>query len=224
VSAARRPSDEATGAFLEAADWFIDVVARPEVAAGWLIPSALEGYTTGGLVAHGALAGILRLDHVLDQEEPIGGKSLAVAEYFGPNRRAESNRDDPLLDWARAAGEEMASSGHDHVVQTCREGRDRLAQTLPALPVGRAVPVLRVRGGTTPLSGYLVTRILELIVHGDDVIASVPALEVPEPPTAAVRACLTLCVELAEARVGGMAALRAFTRAERSAPDVLRVL
>jgi len=36
--------------------------------------------------------------------------------------------------------------------------------------------------------------------------------------------CLLVCVELARARVGDIAALRAFTRSERAAPDALRVL
>jgi hypothetical protein len=85
------------------------------------------------------------------------------------------------------------------------------------------VPVLRVAGAYTPLSEYLPTRILEAIVHGDDVRSSVPNLQVPGPPSAAVTVCLDVCMELARARVGDLGALRAFSRSERATPEALRV-
>ncbi len=91
-------------------------------------------------------------------------------------------------------------------------------------PATRAVPVLRLRGRQVALRDYLRTRVLELVVHGDDVVCSVPGLTVPDPPRSAVRVSLGVCLELAEARVGGLAVLRGFTRAERSQPGVLRVL
>ncbi|HEY2213594.1 MAG TPA: hypothetical protein VGH31_00965, partial [Acidimicrobiales bacterium] len=67
-------------------------------------------------------------------------------------------------------------------------------------------------------------RILELIVHGDDLVASIPGLRVPDPPAAAIDVCVSVCLELARARVGDVAVLRAFTRAERAEEGALRVL
>ena len=92
------------------------------------------------------------------------------------------------------------------------------------MPASRPIPIIRVPGGQVTLSEYLPTRILEVIVHGDDVVCSVPGLHVPDPPPAAIAASLAVCVELARARVGDLASLRAFTRAERSLPEALRVL
>jgi hypothetical protein len=41
--------------------------------------------------------------------------------------------------------------------------------------------VIRMAGAYAPLSEYLPTRILEAIVHGDDVGSIVPDLQVPDP-------------------------------------------
>jgi len=56
------------------------------------------------------------------------------------------------------------------------------------------------------------------------VVASIAGLEVPAPPTDAVDVCVSVCLELARARVGDVAVLRAFTRAERAEEGALRVL
>jgi hypothetical protein len=88
----------------------------------------------------------------------------------------------------------------------------------------RAVPVIRVAGGQVCLQDYLRTRVLEVIIHADDVACSVAGLVVADPPRAAVDVTLGVCLEMARARVGDVGALRAFTRGERAAPDALRVL
>jgi hypothetical protein len=74
------------------------------------------------------------------------------------------------------------------------------------------------------LSDYLRTRVLEVIVHGDDLASSVPAMRVPVPPPDAVGVSLGVCMELARERIGDLASLRAFTRMERALPDALRIL
>jgi hypothetical protein len=99
-----------------------------------------------------------------------------------------------------------------------------MATLLPALRADRAVPLLRLPDAATSLADYLRTRVLELVVHGDDVVASVAGLVVADPPAAAVETCLGLCMELARAQLGDLQALRAFTRSERAAPDALRIL
>ena len=88
----------------------------------------------------------------------------------------------------------------------------------------RPVAVIRVSGAQTSLREYLRTRVLELVVHGDDLVCSVPGLAAPDPPPGSLEVSLAVCLELAQARVGGLAALRAFTRSERALPGALRVL
>jgi hypothetical protein len=102
--------------------------------------------------------------------------------------------------------------------------RDHLVGLLDEASATRAVAVIRVGGAQIALRDYLRTRVLELVVHGDDLVCSVPNLVVPAPPAGSLEVSLHVCLELAQDRVGGLAALRSFTRSERALPGALRVL
>jgi hypothetical protein len=210
--------------YLAAVDWLTAVIGLPEVAAAWDRPSALADYSVGGVAAHAVHGGLLRLEGLLREPAPPFVHAVSVADYFGPNRVSHPGDVDPLFVALRARSEAVAQRGPDALVTSCRESRAALADRLRHSEADRPVAVARVPGGTTPLSDYLRTRVLEVVVHGDDLMASVEGLRTPEPPAAAVEVCLLVCVELARARVGDMAALRAFSRSERAAPDALRVL
>ncbi|MGP0031768.1 MAG: maleylpyruvate isomerase N-terminal domain-containing protein [Acidimicrobiales bacterium] len=210
-------------AYLGAVDWLALVLGHPEVAAAWTEPSALNRYSVGGVAAHAVYGGVVRTVQYLQEPEPASGSSVTVPAFYGPNRMADPDQDDELFVTLRAGAEKIARRGPDALLAICRNAGAELSVLLPGADAGRAVPVLRVPGGTVPLRGYLRTRLLEIVVHGDDLVASVPGLGLPAPPAPAVEACLALCVELARAQLGDLDALRAFTRSERAAPDGLRV-
>jgi hypothetical protein len=165
---------------------------------------------------------VLWLEQVLRDAEPVGLRRVRVPEYMGLNR-VDGEHDDPFGASLRSAAESFAETGAHIVAAALTVSRDELVNLLGAAPATRAVPVIRVTGAYTPLSEYLPTRILEAVVHGDDVASSVPGLEVPDPPSEAVGVCLEVCLELARARVGDLESLRAFTRVERANLDALRV-
>ena len=73
------------------------------------------------------------------------------------------------------------------------------------------------------LDDYLITRLLEVVVHTDDLAVSlgIEPPDFPRPATAAVIDCL---LEVARRRHGDIAVVRAFTRRERDRPEALRVL
>jgi len=48
--------DGVVSAFAAAGEWFVDIAGRDDVAARWHEPSALVGYTVGGVVGHAAAA------------------------------------------------------------------------------------------------------------------------------------------------------------------------
>jgi hypothetical protein len=73
------------------------------------------------------------------------------------------------------------------------------------------------------IEAYVATRVVELVVHSDDLATSVALPPLAVPPTAAAVA-IEIFVELARARTGDLEVIRAFTRSERSKPDILRVL
>jgi hypothetical protein len=216
------PEDVAT--YFGAVEWLLDVLGRDEVARAWLEPSALTRYSTGGIAAHAVQGGILRLEQLLLEPEPTGTRRVDIPEFFGPNRMASVDDDDPLFVLLRAGAEDGAGAGPAALLETARQSVTALEELLPATPADRAIPLVRVPDGQVPLSEYLRTRVLEVVVHGDDVVASIDGWHPPDPPEVAVDVCLTMCLQLARARAGGVGALRAFTRAERAVSDALRVL
>jgi len=83
---------------------------------------------------------------------------------------------------------------------------------VPTLPAGR---VVAVGDWGLALDDYLVTRLLELVVHMDDLAVS---LGTPTPglPAAATDTKITLLARIAAWRHGPLAVTRALARAERA--------
>lgn len=214
-------SREEVDTYLGAIDWLRGILARAEVSKAWDQPSSLAHYSVGGIAAH-AVHGVLWLEQVLKDTEPLGLRRVKVPEYLGLNR-LDGEEDDAFSASLRAAAEAFAQTGAGLVTTALTASRDELVALLSAASAARAIPVIRVMGGQAPLSEYLSTRVLEAIVHGDDVVSSVRGLRVADPPPATVRVSLQVCLELAQARVGDLEALRAFTRVERALPEALRV-
>jgi hypothetical protein len=210
-------------AYLDAVDWLVDVIRLDEVCESWNQPSVLAHYSVGGVAAH-AVHSVIWLEQVLDDTAPAGLREVTLAEFFGPNRVDPGAGDDRFAAALRSAAEAFALTGAALVADACVASRAGLANRLAETPAARPIPVIRVPGGQVPLHTYLRTRVLEVVVHGDDVACSVVGLETPDPPRAAVDVTLGVCLELARARVGDLGALRAFVRAARCAPDALRVL
>jgi hypothetical protein len=215
-------SQDLVDAYLGGVDWFQDILGREEVREAWEQPSLLSEYTVGGLAAH-AVHGVVWLEQLLQDTEPVGLRRVSVFEFFGLNR-AEKEGVDPIAASLRSAAEAFALTGADAVTAACTTARDELVGLLHGAATERAIPVLRVAGGQVALRDYVRTRVLEVVVHGDDIVCSVPGLMTPEPPFRATEVSLEVCLELARARVGDLGTLRGFTRTERALPDPLRVL
>lgn len=210
-------------AFFEAADVASDVLASDAVEQRWHEPSAVEGFSVGGLAGH-VYAAVRRLEVALDEPLPESPKMVALPGFYGVNR--VDHMDDltkglhPLI---REDGERRAQYGAASVHDRFGEVVSRLRERLSKERADRLVPVVQVPDGVVPLDGYLATRVVELVVHSDDIATSVALLPVSLPATAA-SVVIDVCVELARARSGDLDVVRAFTRAERANPDTLRVL
>jgi len=89
-----------------------------------------------------------------------------------------------------------------------------LRSALPAEPAGRLVRPSWV-SWTLTLDDFLITRMMEIAVHSDDLALSVGAAT-PELPPAVLDPVLDLLVRLAARRHGPTAVLRALTRSERA--------
>lgn len=212
-------------ALWSALDAAVDVVTRPEVAGAWDQPSALDGLTVGGLVAH-LLVAAERTALVLETEAPsaAGVRIVTIPEFYGPNRIDDAaDLADGMPALLRQGATARADQGVDAVLAEVAALPVRLRGVVDGAGDDRLVPVIQVRGGAARLDDYLVTRVIELVVHTDDVACSV-GLAVPEIPADVFAWVAPAFVELAVARSGSRAVVRAFTRRERADADVLRVL
>ena len=215
-------SRDLVGAYLGGVDWLLDILGRAEVRGAWAQPSLLPDYSVGGLAAH-AVHGVVWLEQLLKDTQPVGLRRVSVFEFFGPNR-VEKESVDPIAVSLQSAAEAFAHTGADAVTAACTTSRKELLGLLEGGSSDRAVPVLRVAGGRVALCDYLRTRVLEVVVHGDDIVCSLPGLTSPDPPVRSMEVSLGVCLELARARVGDLGTLRGFARTERAVADPLRVL
>jgi uncharacterized protein (TIGR03083 family) len=209
-------------AFASAARAAADALALPVVADRWDAPSALTGMTVGALAAH-LDAGNRRFEALLAAPEPTEGPALGIGAYYGINRIEgdATASDDPVHAWIRDDAAHQAEAGPVEVLATFSARIDRLLAIVPSMPAGRWLSC-RVPGARARFDDYLATRVVELAVHTDDLLVSVGVPDrAPDSPVADV--ALAVAWELARARSGDLAVLRACFRGERAGP-VLPVL
>lgn len=209
-------------AYLLAARSALDLAGRPDVAARWTAPSALTGMTVGGVTAH-------LLSQILAVRETLAGPApddtvevLGLAEHY---RRAAWRRSDEGADQVkgaiRASAETHAGDGPTALLESTHAVLAGLAAVLPGLD-----PRLPVRPAwlawALRLDDFLLVRTLEIVVHCDDLVASV-GLEPVAFPEPVVRPVLGILLDLAVDRHGQAAVLRALARRER-APETIAAL
>ena len=205
-------------AFLDAAGAAAEVLAHPDVAAQWENDSTLSMFSVAALAGH-LLRGITVVEQYLEGPEP-DGQPVSAPEYFhvlgvSPDVSAPGN------EAIRARGAQMAAGGPSAVASEARAAASRLSAILPGLDLARR---MRVVGDVVISVGeYLRTRVVELVVHGENLTASVgiaaPSLR---PETSSV--AIDTLVDLARLRHGDGAVLLALARRERDTVEALRVL
>ena len=195
--------------FIAALDRAVDVAGRPEVAARWDEPSALPELTVRGLAGHLCRTATVVLQY-LDAPEPGPEHLLDASQYYA----AVMTKDiyDAGNTGVRERGEEFAAAGHDGVIATARAARDALARRLADEPTDRRVAV--IGGLRLNIDEYVATRLVEVVVHTDDLAVSV-GIESPEPEPAAASLVVDTVLGVARIRHGDLAILRALVRAER---------
>ena len=203
--------------FLDAAAVAADLLAQPEVAQRWDLDSVLEHCPVSALSGH-LLRALTTVDTYL-AFRPSGAEPVSAAEYFA--RLVTSDIDTPANQAIRARGADMAAGGPAEVARAASAAAGQLPARLAGEDPGR---LLKVAGGLVmSLQEYLKTRVVELIIHGDDLAASVGVAFGPVSPGATAMAISTL-VEVARVRHGDLPVLRALARRERDSVQALRVL
>ncbi|WP_327011367.1 maleylpyruvate isomerase N-terminal domain-containing protein [Dactylosporangium sp. NBC_01737] len=205
--------------YLTAASTAARLLAAPEVAAAWHGPSALPKLSVRGLAGH--LAGqIFFIPKVL--AEPVPAEEvIGLHEYYARVHWIGSDLDDAFNVLIRSSGEDDAADGPAALAARVEATVAELRTVLPAAPDR---PVRRPTWGawSIGLDDFVASRLLEVVVHSDDLAHSV-GVATPEFPAAAVQTVVDILSRIAVRRHGATSVLRALSRAER-APATISAL
>lgn len=205
--------------YLDAADVAVSLLADPAVAAGWGQPSALEKFSVGGLAAHLSRQ-ITRVVDVLEGPAPAG-PPVAAIDHYGQSAWVSADLDSDINVGIRTRSEQDAEAGALAVLSGTADAVAELRRRLPAEPADRLVRPPWM-GWALTLDDFLLTRMLEISVHCDDLAVSVGVAS-PPLPAAVTGPVLELLHRLAVRRHGATAVLRALSRAERAPATIAAI-
>jgi hypothetical protein len=200
--------------YVEAARIALDLASAPEVRADWDRESACAGMTVGGLTHH-LLQQIVNSVRLLEAA-PVDEQPIALLEHYARAAWVKAGHDDDVNVTIREGSDAEAANGAHHVLTVAK---DALKQLPALLAAPRSPDLVRIpwQGWSLATDDFLVTRAMELVVHADDLAASVD-LPTPEFPEDVVAAVLSLLSGVAVRRHGQAAVVRALSRPQR-APD-----
>lgn len=198
-----------------AVDRLTDLVGAREVADAWARESALPGMTVGGLARHL----VSQPECAVEFLTAPGAPDAPVLTLVGHYERVDwliAPTDAPENTSIRDDFNQMALAGHAESVEALARAREQLPAAMAGAGSTTYVPW---QDCALPTDDFLVVRLMEIMVHADDLACSVgvptPAFshEVAEP-------VLALLAALAARRHGQDAVLRTLSRAERAAGPV----
>lgn len=191
----------------------MDLALSAPVTDQWSEGSACEGMTVGGLAHH--LTGQLDTLVSLYAAAPDDSKPIAPLEHYRRAAWVTSGHDDHVNVEIRTDADARAAGG------PAAQLADRTAVALESLPaavagVGDGDPVLIPwQGWSLTAHDFAVTRLMEMVVHADDLAASV-GVETPKFGDEAVRLVVDLLAGVAVHRHGQAAVVRALSRPQRA--------
>ena len=193
--------------FFAGAEVVRSAIADPTVVAAWSRPSVLEGQLVGGLAGHLARGGAWVVTELLDAGPTQAPVTLHTAAAYvatvvseAPPSTHQVNRD---------RGAEIGAVGPATLASQLDERLADLRDRLPGLDP--ATPVEVVGGHVVALEPFLLTRLVEQVVHLDDLARSVQR----EPwayPADGYDTVLAIGMDVARAKSGPDALLRALYR------------
>lgn len=203
---------------VEAAD---AILRTPSLEGAWDDASALPELTTGALAAHLVRAvGTLATYASSATGSVAQGPGISAAEYFVAVIDDPADLWSPVNQGVRQRSRDDAAPGHAAVLERWRQATSTARQALDTLADDHLLAV--AAGLVLTLDQYLRTRIVELVVHTDDLALSL-GLEPPTPAPEAAGAAVHTLLDVARLRHGELGILRAMSRRDRQGCDVLQV-
>jgi hypothetical protein len=176
--------------------------------------------TVGGLAFHLAdQAGIVvrLLGDPPRDEEPI-----PVLEHYRRAAWVHTGLDEEFNVGIREGADEKATAGPDALAAQLRADLAALPHALSGPLTGERVPDavhIPWQGWSLSSQDFLVTRLMEMMVHADDLAASVD-LDTPQFPGPVVEAVVALLAAVAVDTHGQTAVVRALSRPQRAPASV----
>jgi hypothetical protein len=203
-------------AFLKAARVAVDLIKQQPVAERWSEQSALPKMSVGALANHLAVQVVSAHATASAPAPEPPGPSIPLLEHYARAAWVGADLDDEANVSIRERAEHSSTEGHAALV----ERADRALAGLRPWPKD-APPTIAMPWWEWSLSAddFLATRMMELMVHTDDLAVSV-GVPTPEFPRSVARPVLTLLTALAEQKHGQAPLIRALTRAERAPASI----
>lgn len=194
-------------AFLSGAAAVLAALSSDVVAQAWDRQSVLAGQKVGGLAGHLARGAVWVVDDYLSVGEPSGSVTFeSAAAYYAAIMDRLTPADHEAI---RRRGADVGSVGHRRLIDDLERRLLLLDPALRASDLAR--PIAVIGGAVMRLADYLETRIVEQVVHLDDLARSTQTQPWPLPPEC-VRVAIRVGVEIGECRFGDTQVLRALYR------------
>ncbi len=203
--------DRLDAAFVSAASISLELIQRREVAHQWSKPSVLPKMSVGALSCHLGRQAV-RAAELLVVATDVPPLDSADAHYISAAWVTSTSPDDPANN--RSTDDVEAALGVTALEHRASEALDSTREILAA---GDACDVVLIpwQGWSLRRDDFLLTRLLEIVVHTDDLALSI---DVPPPtfPDDTFTPVLELLTRLAVGRHGQSAVISTLTRRERS--------
>ncbi len=197
--------------YLRTAEVAVSLISSAEVADAWTEPSALDKMTVGAVAAHLAR----QIDSVPDVLAAQPGEPvILVLDHYARSEWVGAELDAEVNQGTRRKANAAAADGPAALASRTATTLAQLRATLAAEPADRIVALPWASRSMT-LDDFLVTRMLEIAVHDDDLACSV-RLPTPALPELAKDLVFTVLWQLSVRRHGVTPVLRALTRSERA--------
>lgn len=199
-------------AFLGAGEVVLALAGHPAVERAWADESACEGMTVGGL-SHHLVAQIVRAAELLGTPPPVDAPVIGLLDHYDRAPWVEASRRGELDLDQNVGDNEAAAQGQVKIVADGQSALEHLKGSLG--PTRPSVVHIPWQGWSLPTDAFLTTRLMEMVVHSDDLAASV-GVDTPEFDESVTGPVLGLLVRVAARRHGQGAVVRTLSRPRRA--------
>lgn len=191
----------------------LDLASAPEVAAAWGTESTCAGMTVGALTCH-LLSQTEVTAAFLHYPPPTALAPITLLEHFDRAEWVSAPLEDEAHSSVRDESEESAAAGPQTVLADAADVLGRLTPALSA-PRDPAVVYIPWHDWALTTDDFLVSRAMELIVHSDDLAASV-GMSTPKFPPTVIANVVHILGAIGLQRHGQDAVIRTLIRPQRA--------